>query len=186
MKKYIKQSFVVILVLSLVSCQDKSQPNYQLFPNMYQSAGYETYAESDAFKSTNFIKGQTAQMPVLGTIKQGYIPYEIPNTAEGLEQSRTATSPIDTLSVKDAEKSKELYTIYCAICHGEAGDGKGNLPKREKFLGVPSYKERPVTKGSAFHVMTYGLNSMGSHASQLSQHERWLVADYVVELKSKL
>jgi hypothetical protein len=186
MKKYIIQSFVAFLVLGLLGCQDKAEPNYQFFPNMYQSAGYETYAESDAFKSKNFIKGQTAQLPVEGTIKQGYVPYEIPNTPEGLELSRTLTSPIDTLSVKDKEKSKELYTIYCAICHGDAGDGKGNLPKREKFLGVPSYKDRPVTKGSAFHVVTYGLNSMGSHASQLSQHERWLVADYVVELKSKL
>jgi len=27
---------------------------------------------------------------------------------------------------------------------------------------------------------------MGSHANQLSQHERWLVTDYVLQLKSKL
>jgi len=35
-------------------------------------------------------------------------------------------------------------------------------------------------------VVTYGLNSMGSHANQLSQTERWLVAAYVMQLKSKL
>jgi mono/diheme cytochrome c family protein len=30
------------------------------------------------------------------------------------------------------------------------------------------------------------LNSMGSHANQLSQEERWQVAAYVMQLKSKL
>jgi hypothetical protein len=29
------------------------------------------------------------------------------------------------------------------------------------------------------------LNAMGSHANQLTQHERWLVTDYVLKLKSE-
>ena len=58
--------------------------------------------------------------------------------------------------------------------------------KREKFLGVPSYKDRVITTGSVFHVETYGLNAMGSHANQLSKEERWQVADYVMKLKSEL
>ena len=84
------------------------------------------------------------------------------------------------------DKAKELYTVYCAICHGDKGDGKGNLVVKEKFLGVPSYKDREITDGSVFHVITYGLNSMGSHANQLSQEERWVVADYVLKLKAGL
>jgi mono/diheme cytochrome c family protein len=51
---------------------------------------------------------------------------------------------------------------------------------------VPSYADRVINEGSVFHVVTYGLNSMGSHANQLSQEERWLVAAYVMQLKSKL
>ena len=95
------------------------------------------------------------------------------------------SSPLDSIS-KNEEKGKELFNIYCAICHGEKGDGKGTLVKREKFLGVPSYADREISSGSIFHVVTYGLNSMGSHANQLSQEERWVVADYVLKLKSEL
>ena len=96
-------------------------------------------------------------------------------------------SPIDSLSTKDSEKAKELFEIYCAICHGNAGDGKGKLVTQGKFLGVPSYKDRPtITAGSIFHVQTYGLNSMGSYANQLSAHERWLVSAYVLKLQSEL
>ena len=121
-----------------------------------------------------------------GTIKRGFVPFEIPNTTEGYALAKESLkSPLDTTSL-DVEKGKELYNIYCAICHGEKGDGKGNLVKREKFLGVPNYKDREITEGSIYFVITYGLNSMGSHANQLSQEERWQVTDYVLKLKSEL
>ena len=180
-----KSLFKIVAVLGLsfiaTSCFDKSKPNYQFFPNMYEAVPYETYSEHDVFKN-----GKEGQLPAEGSIKRGFVPYEIPNTTEGYMLSKTiTTSPLDSIS-RNSEKGKELFNIYCAICHGEKGDGKGNLVKREKFLGVPSYADREITVGSIFHVETYGLNSMGSHANQLSQQERWQVADYVLKLKSEL
>ena len=82
--------------------------------------------------------------------------------------------------------AKELYEIYCAICHGNAGDGKGKLVTQGKYLGVPSYKDRVITGGSVFHVQQFGINSMGSYATQMSKKERWLVSAYVMKLKSEL
>ena len=163
------------------SCFDKAKPNYQFFPNMYEPVSYETYSEHDVFKG-----GVEAQEPAKGSIKRGFVPYEIPNTPEGYALAKaTLKSPLDSLSINQ-DKAKELYTIYCGICHGDKGDGKGNLVVKEKFLSVPSYKDREITEGSIYHVVTYGLNSMGSHANQLSQEERWVVADYVLKLKAGL
>ena len=163
------------------SCFDKAKPNYQFFPNMYEAVSYETYSEHNVFKG-----GVEAQVPAKGSIKRGFVPYEIPNTPEGYALAKaTLKSPLDSTAINQ-DKAKELYTVYCAICHGDAGDGKGNLVVKEKFLGVPSYKDREITDGSIFHVITYGLNSMGSHANQLSQEERWVVADYVLKLKAGL
>ena len=81
---------------------------------------------------------------------------------------------------------KELYGIYCAVCHGDKGDGQGILMKREKFLGVPSYADREITPGSIYHVLMYGKNAMGSHAGQVNAEERWQIAQHVMELRSKL
>ena len=163
------------------SCFDKAKPNYQFFPNMYEAVSYETYSEHNVFKG-----GVEAQVPAKGSIKRGFVPYEIPNTPEGYALAKaTLKSPLDSTAINQ-DKAKELYTVYCAICHGDKGDGKGNLVVKEKFLGVPSYKDREITDGSIFHVVTYGLNSMGSHANQLSQEERWVVADYVLKLKAGL
>ena len=181
MKSLYKIVAVVGLSIMATSCFDKAKPNYQFFPNMYEAVSYETYSEHDVFKG-----GVEAQLPAKGSIKRGFVPYEIPNTPEGYALAKSSLkSPLDSLSL-NPEKGKELYNIYCAICHGEKGDGKGNLVVKEKFLGVPNYKDREITEGSIFHVVTYGLNSMGSHANQLSQQERWQVADYVLKLKAGL
>ncbi|MDN3708103.1 cytochrome c [Myroides ceti] len=164
------------------SCFHKEKPNFQLFPNMYESVAYETYSESSAFNN-----GKEGQLPAKGSIPRGFDPYEYENTPEGLALAKAnLKSPLDSLTDSDHAEAKQLFTIYCAICHGDKGDGKGNLVKREKFLGVPNYAERELTEGGVFHVITYGLNSMGSHKNQLTQHERWLVTDYVLKLKSEL
>ena len=186
MKSLLKIALVLGIVVSFSSCKDNLKPNYQYMPNMYESVAYETNAESAAFNSPTGLKGKVGQLPPAGSIKRGFVPYEIPNTTEGYNFSKTITkSPLDSIAV-DMKKAEELFGIYCAICHGTAGDGQGKLVKQQKFLGVPNYKDRQVSVGSIFHVETYGLNSMGSYANQLSQQERWMIAAYVLELKSKL
>lgn len=184
MKSLIKIGILFGLVVFMASCKDDNSPNYQYFPNMYEPVGYETYQEVDFLPSN-----MEAMQPVEGTIPRGYFPYEFLNDIEGKEQARLATSPLDSLMKEDnLAEGMQLYTIYCAICHGDKGDGQGQLVKREKILGVPSYDDpaRNITEGSTYHVIYYGLNSMGSYAGQLNHEERWKVSEYVMQLKQDL
>lgn len=181
MKSVYKITLLFGITILVSSCHNNAEPNYQYFPNMYESVGYETYSESNAFKN-----GKEGQLPAEGTINRGFEPFEYENSTAGYELAKAnLKSPLDSLS-RDADKGKELFEIYCISCHGASGNGKGKLVEREKFLGVPSYKDRVITEGSIYHVITYGLNSMGSHANQLNTQERWLVTDYVLKLKSEL
>ena len=97
------------------------------------------------------------------------------------------TNPYE-FSDADMLKAKELYTVYCGVCHGSKGAGQGILVKREKILGIPSYADqgRAITSGSTYHVIYYGKNTMGSYANQLNEKERWMVTSYVMKLKSDL
>ena len=187
MKSLLKIALVLGIVISFSSCNDNNAPNYQYMPNMYESVAYETYSESTAFNSPTGLKGKEGQLPPVGTIKRGYVPYEYPNTPESFEAVKAANlnSPLDPTKV-DMKKAQELYEIYCAICHGNEGNGKGNLVTQGKFLGVPSYADRVINEGSINHVINYGLNSMGSYSNQLSQQERWMVSTYVMKLKGQL
>ena len=57
MKSLFKLALFFGLTVSVTSCSDTKSPNYQFFPNMYESVGYETYAESEAFNGKNQLKG---------------------------------------------------------------------------------------------------------------------------------
>ncbi|MEK9530726.1 MAG: cytochrome c [Flavobacteriaceae bacterium] len=177
-----KASFLIVLSsLLMVSCSDASKPNYQYFPNMYESVGYKTYSESTAFKN-----GIEAQLPVAGTVARGWAPYDYPDTNEGYEAAKVGLmSPIESTDANRAT-GKELYGLYCAVCHGDKGDGQGILMTREKFLGIPSYADREITGGSIYHVLMYGKNAMGSHAGQLNATERWQIAQHVLHLRNEL
>ena len=182
MKTIYKITILLGLSALVTSCHDNLKPNYQYMPNMYEPVSYNTYSESSAFKN-----GKEGQLPAEGSLNRGFEVYEYENSTAGYDLAKAnLKSPLDSLSTEDMEKAKGLYEIYCAICHGNAGNGQGKLVTQGKLLGIPNYKDRVITTGSVFHVQTYGLNSMGACSNQLNAHERWLVATYVMKLKSEL
>jgi mono/diheme cytochrome c family protein len=183
MKGLLKIILVIILMIAIVSCKKDSRPNYQFMPNMYEPVGYETYGEYDVFPGQ-----QSAMLPVEGTIARGYSLFDYGSSNdEFLRAKAEVMSPLDSTQV-DLNRGKELYDIYCGICHGNKGDGQGNLVKREKILGIPSYDDvgRAINEGSTYHTIYYGKNAMGSYANQLNEEERWQVVAYVLKLKSDL
>lgn len=184
MKHLIVFGILVGALLAMNSCADNNRPNYQYMPNMYEPVGYETYQQVDWLPD-----GSEALLPAENTIARGEVPYELANDIAGKELARALTSPLDSLNAEEnLAIGKELYDIYCTICHGPQGKGQGTLVKREKILGVPSYADpaRNITVGTTYHVIYYGLNSMGSYAGQLNHQERWQVSEYVMKLKADI
>lgn len=183
MKKAIHISIVIIASLAMVSCFDSNSPNYQYMNNMYEPVGYETYGEYEIFENE-----MEAKLPAEGSIPRGWMPYEYENSTAGLEQARAELKMTLPVTEEHLERGEELYEIYCAVCHGTKGDGQGILMQREKFLGIPSYADpgRNITEGSIYHVQMYGLNSMGSYASQTNELERWQITQHVMNLMAAL
>lgn len=171
------------ILISFASCKKDSRPNYQYFPNMYEPVSYEAYGEVD-FLPDNM----EAKLPAEGSIARGHLPFDYTNDNSGYQLAKTdLVNPLDSTQL-DPERGGQLYGIYCAICHGNQGDGQGNLVKREKILGVPAYNDagRALTQGSVYHTIYYGKNVMGSYANQLNEEERWQVVAYVMNLKDQL
>ncbi len=138
----LKKLFMISgILLGMVSCFDKSRPNYQYMPNMYMPVGYETYEKVDFLP-----KGSEAQLPVANTINRGWLPYEYDNSPEGKELARLQTSPLDSLDQeKNLSEGQALYEIYCAICHGNKGMGRVIWWSEKKFLGCRAMTMRQET-----------------------------------------
>lgn len=188
MNRYFQTFIYAFASLLIISCggddksvDTKSGRSYQYFPNMYESVGYETYQEGEIFPGN-----LEAQAPVDGTINRGWMPYDYANNNEGYATAKAElTNPLP-YTEENLAVGAELYNIYCAICHGTNGAGQGHLVKTEKILGVPSYTDRELTQGSIYHVMYWGINYMGSYASQTSTEERWQIAHHVDALTRDL
>ena len=183
MKTLFNIALVIGVSVSLTSCFDKNQPNYQYFPNMYVSPSYETYGEYDIFPDQ-----QSAMLPAANTVPRGFEPYDYEDTPEGLQKAKAELQNPYEVTQENMAMGSQLYTLYCAVCHGDKGDGNGILVQREKFLGIPSYADpgRTINPGGIYHVETYGLNAMGSYASQTTAKERWQIAMHVMDLKASL
>ncbi|MEM7656769.1 MAG: cytochrome c [Bacteroidota bacterium] len=153
-----------------------------------------------------FDNGLPAQKPVEGTVpraeswyyQEAYSPYPYGNSVEEYERAGAElTSPLNDSTTNEGgfncteatyQRGKETYEVFCIMCHGEKGDGNGNLVTSEVYPQVPSYygptlKDLPA--GKMFHTLTYGKNLMGSYASQITPQERWEVICYIQEFQKQ-
>lgn len=87
--------------------------------------------------------------------------------------------PADEVSV---QRGEILFSIYCAMCHGDSGQGGGPLAQY--------YEERPLRSlssssivaqfdGQLFQTITEGYSRMPPQAEALSPRERWDVINYM-------
>ena len=190
--------------VALIGC--KAHDDYQgleYAPNMYHSVAYEPLKQiknKDAGKWVNSSEYDIGEYyssnpnnpfemnmreSVPNTVRRGeFLPYRIPKDSLELA-SRIMKNPYEA-SPKVIAEGKRLFGIFCSHCHGTTGTKPGLVG--EKYAGVPSYQSPALinmTQGHIFHVLTRGKGRMPSHASQLSQRERWEIARYVQVLQNQ-
>ena len=81
---------IIIIALFFNSCKNNEYPNYEYMPNMYESTGYETYAENMLFEN-----GQAALNPVDGTIPRGHSLYQYEDSNSGYELAKNEYGGIE-------------------------------------------------------------------------------------------
>lgn len=169
----------------MVACgNDPQSPGYEYMPDMYRSPAVEPYVDygQDGYTISDTL---SVRKPVEGTIPRGFKPYPYPNTEEGYKMATENLKNPIALTEGVLAEGKDLYSKFCSHCHGTSGDGQGQMVQNDLFPSPGAYntKYKDVTEGQMFHSITYGKGLMGSHASQLSQEERWKIVHYVQTLQ---
>ena len=83
------------------------------------------------------------------------------------------------------DRGEERFNIYCAVCHGRVGDGRGMVVQRG-FRQPPSYhidRLRSAPIGHFYDVITNGFGAMPSYGDQLTPRDRWAVIAYIRALQ---
>lgn len=118
----------------------------------------------------------------------GNVPYYYADTEdERIRATREITTNPLPITKAGLSKGKELFVIYCGICHGEKGGGNGYLVSDENANA--KYPAQPANLlldtfvngnlGRLYHGIMYGKNVMGGYADKLSYEERWQVIHYI-------
>lgn len=178
----VKYSVVFLAFLALISCDyDRRTTGWDYAGDMINSQAYETYAPNPVFAD-----GKTMQPPVKGTIPRGIMPYIYQKTDEDRAlAAQTLENPLE-IAPENLEQGKVAYQVYCAICHGDKGDGQGKLFVSKKYNYPPasliSEKMRANPEADIYHVITVGWGIMGEHGSMISPDDRWKIAMYVKQV----
>jgi len=153
---------------------------------------YEHLAYDPDQKNPNFADGKTAQVPPAGTIPVGFVKFDYPNTNDGYQLASAEVHTMLPQTQENYAEGKVLFMHFCSPCHGETGQGDG-LVTQHGYPPPPSYSKgqssrggamKDLTDGKIYHTITYGVNAMGSYASQLAPEERWKVIMYVHHLQT--
>ena len=175
-------------VAMLSACNSNKSTGLEFARNMYDPIAY-----NQDQPNANFSDGATSQTPPANTNPVDYIRYEYPNSKEGYEGSIAVVNPT-TMTDAQLLEGKHLYTVFCSPCHGDKGDGQGHIVTLDKGIsGVPAFYGdanssrgglmQDMPAGKIYHTIMYGVNAMGSYASQLTPDERWKVVAYVQQLQ---
>ena len=180
---------IAIVAITMVSCDEvKRTPGTVYMPDMAYSRAIESYTD------LTYLKDQGIHFdakPVAGTIARGKempFPYAIdkPGDTTNYHASKLVPNPIDSLVGRDIAEAERLYLVNCGICHGAKLDGNGPLykdgngpyaAKPATLVGDIKYESMPA--GQMFYSVAYGKNLMGSYASQLNKHQRWMIIKYI-------
>ncbi len=214
-----KLTLFVLVISFMLSCQKAgvNNPGSEYMPDMAHSVAYEANYYSYYYNNRWGTKDEyhalvQPRKPITGTIARGYagsienangtssishtpngaVPYYYGDSEE--ERARATTEIVDNpyaITNEGMARAKDLYNIYCGICHGEKGDGAGYLvrddggkyPVQPANLLLPEFVE--ASNGRYYHVLMHGKNKMGAYADKLSFEERWQVIHYVRSLQAK-
>jgi len=85
-------------------------------------------------------------------------------------------------SPESLARAKKWWTMDCEMCHGKAGDGKGDTAKDMKlnmldFTNPDTLKSR--TDGELFYIIKNGHNDMPAEGPRVKTEEAWDLVNYV-------
>ncbi|MGC9450494.1 MAG: c-type cytochrome [Oceanipulchritudo sp.] len=186
---------LVVTVFGFRGCQS-TKPPLEVFPDMDRQSRF-----MEQGKTRFFADGRMDRQPVAGAVpfvtgEQETYPHLSPDNRfrenEYLATGMLADGSFGDgfpvpVSYENMETGRELFTIYCAICHGDSGNGKGVIAQ-ERY-GYPTIASLLQTRlmdlpdGDIFNTITNGKNTMGPYGSKIRVEDRWKVVMYVRALQ---
>ncbi len=142
-----------------------------------------------------FADGQAMRLPVPGTIAYGDLRDDdhFFRGTDGEQFVATLPPQVQPVTLAFLQRGRARYGIYCAPCHGLAGDGDGltsaralarpDSPGWVRPLSLHSLGVREQPIGKLFNTISNGIRTMPAYGAQLAPRDRWAIVVYVLALQ---
>ena len=113
-------------------------------------------------------------------------PAKTPSTAYAAIPAEAAKQPNPVKSSPESlTRAKKWWGLDCAMCHGNNGDGKGDLATDMKlkiadFTDPSTLKDH--TDGEIFYIIKNGHQDMPAEGPRIKVEENWDLVNYVRSL----
>jgi len=187
--RYVVLSLVLLawIVLAVAGRRGEisRRPPIEVFPDMVRQPKLAPQTANRFFND-----GLSSQPQVAGTVARGSGYEDTPHRTGRLAGTTNwlELNP-ETLTRELLTKGQENYNVYCALCHGAMGDGKGitTRPLYGMIYVVNLHDPRVVRMpdGQIFSTITHGSPAqlMLGYGSQTTIAERWAIVAYVRALQ---
>lgn len=189
MKKLVHHSVALCAAISLVLIQTGCfQGNYSEKPPVHINPNMDTQPKYKPLKQSEFFADSAAMRTLVpGTVARGHlnenIPYYTGRVVEGGDFVKTSPVP---LTIDLLKRGQQRFNIYCAPCHGAAGDGQGIVFKRGLPIMPSNYHDLRLIEmpdGQMFDAITNGVRNMPSYKHQVPVADRWAIIAYIRALQ---
>jgi len=107
--------------------------------------------------------------------------------AKVTDEDKARKNPVKftTLSV---ERGKKIFLTQCAMCHGDNGDGKGDMVEEMKINPPDLTKPETLknrTDGELFAILDVGSEAMPSQGKRMSDPHKWNIVNFIRSLSGK-
>lgn len=189
---YLVTLFICVLLVSILGFRGSkfTAPPIDYFPEWAFPSMENQPKLRPQSESKFFADGRSDRLPPAHTVPRGMLR-EDEHLFRGKDASGAFAASIPaslTVDMKFLERGRNRFEIYCAPCHGAAGDGQGITSKYG--MGAVSAngnyhadRLRTMPDGEIFNTITNGKNTMQPYADKLAPEDRWAVVAYVRALQ---
>lgn len=179
-------------------------------PNMDSQPKYKAQSENEFYSSEAQMADASMRPLVEGTVPRGWLqqdtagPVELTYSPGPLPEDQVHAyftgrpAPGSDTFVEETpvpisravlERGQQRYDIYCGICHGGTGDGRGAVTQRgvgRSMVQPPAFTTDRIMNmpdGQIYNIITNGGSVMPSYRVQIPVEDRWAIISYVRALQ---
>jgi mono/diheme cytochrome c family protein len=176
----------ILLLISIVmmSCRGQKSEKPPIHPqqNMMNQERFNAQQVNPFFED-----GRSMREPVEGTISRGNLRHDTV-LYQGVDDNGNYVNENPLEITRDLlNRGRVAYDIYCQMCHGGTGDGRGIIMTGNYgYVPAPTFHRTDsynMPDGEFYSAIANGIRNMPAYNTQIKVEDRWAIVAYIRALQ---